>query len=218
MPEHPDLLLWVDLETTGSDEEFDEILEAAFIITNKDLVELGSFERVYSARIASVQGMIDRVHEMHVVSRLLEEVYGATRNAHESESDILEWLRNFGKDQQFALAGSGVSHFDRRFMNVAWPRLVKKLTYWTYDVGVVRRVLRDLVGMDIPDLNDQKPHRAMADLRLHLAEMKSYRDQIKDLVDFKKGEFESIGETHWNRFYTQSHPGKQEDCDNCKMR
>lgn len=176
-----DLILWVDLETTGTDVQTDDVLEVGMIVTDQELRVISEFHRVtrLMRRELLMDGVVRRMHER---SGLMEEVLNARQYSDQLEPEILDWFRTMGKDLQFALAGSGVSHFDRKFIARDWPRVNKRLRYWAYDVGVVRRFLRDICGIYIPDVEATKPHRAMADIAMHLQEMIEYRALITEAV------------------------------------
>ncbi len=181
MPE--DLLLWVDLETTGSEvEKGDEIIEFAAILTTLDLDELSSHETVIMPRALGLGRMmlhpvVRRMHETNgLLEELLENDYPFVGQA---ERFILQWLDlEFSKmteKPKLVLAGSGVAHFDRKFIDKYMPQLARRLRYYTLDIGVVRRAHRWWLGEDLSTANDGKTHRAMDDIRCHLAEAREFK-------------------------------------------
>jgi oligoribonuclease len=115
------------------------------------------------------------VREMHMSNGLLDDIekYG------EPITDVEEYLTlalsHEGEPGDFILAGSGVSHFDRRFIEAQMPQLAKWLRYYNIDVGVLRRTL-ELCGRDDLLLPKQdKTHRALDDALLHLEELRFVR-------------------------------------------
>jgi oligoribonuclease (3'-5' exoribonuclease) len=104
---------------------------------------------------------------MHVKNGLLNDLdYGFTRD--EVDRDIAAWLPS-GTDH-IPFGGSGVLHFDRKFIDKYLPRLGKRITYWAYDVGPIRRTA-SRVGY--PWLSqDAKTHRALDDARFHAEEFR----------------------------------------------
>ena len=170
----------IDLETTGTDENAGSILEVGVIIAGPDLVLLDAASWLVHPNPDDLANMAPKVVEMHRTSQLLADLE-AGDDVHLLE-DVDLWLSalldKFTVDGRIALAGSGVGHFDSRWLRRHLPHASKRLTYWAYDVGVVRRFLRDLCGWDIEPLNDAKPHRALDDAVLHLAEMRTYRDVL----------------------------------------
>ena len=170
----------IDLETTGTDENAGSILEVGVIVVGPDLVVLDVAAWLVHPYPDHLANMDPVVVEMHRTSQLLAELE-AGDNVHlleDVDRELAALLDRFTVDGRVALAGSGVGHFDSRWLRRHLPNASKRLTYWTIDVGVVRRFLRDLCGWDVPPLNDEKPHRALDDALLHLAEMRAFRDVL----------------------------------------
>lgn len=169
-------LLWVDLETTGSDLETSRIIEAAVIITDYDLNELEEFSSVIGN-----PGMINLitdpyVKKMHTENGLIDDLNsGKGITEYAFETTVVSALEaNNIKAHQIALAGSGVGHFDRRFLARDMPGLSSYLKYFVIDVGVMRRAIQ-MAGQ--PDLwldQSEKTHRALDDVRFHLKEMRHF--------------------------------------------
>lgn len=178
----PKYLVWLDLETTGTDEKLDCILEVGTILTTPDLRVVDSGESVIVPEATGIERLManDYVLKMHTDSGLLGDTRsGLANNYLDAQADMVEWLGNYGEPHDFMLAGSGVGHFDRRFIRTWWPDLDSWFQYPVMDVGVIRRFLQlNGLGGAVPELNEQKPHRAMADIRLHLQEAQQYRDLL----------------------------------------
>jgi len=181
-----EFLLWTDLETSGTDENRDKILEIACIVTSTGLEELGAYEAViwpdgWEDAAGSPPASLDidpYVMKMHTDSHLWEDCAQSGVSVRAAEAELIRWLGLVGKRHEFVLAGSGVSHFDRRFLAAQMPDLTGWLRYYSIDVGVLRRTL-GLIGRDdlvrpAPD----KPHRAMADVRIHLDELRQMKQAL----------------------------------------
>lgn len=175
-----DTLLWLDLETTGSDESKDSIIEVGCILTTHDLMPLGEFTAVVAPEAEGYGRMMlnATVRKMHDGNGLLWELSeGHGRRPHEVTKDLLAWLVGCGaKEGHTVLAGSGVGHFDRRFIARFMPQLDPFLRYWVIDIGVIRRAHEMWVGTTVSSANDGKTHRALDDIRCHLAEAQAFRD------------------------------------------
>jgi oligoribonuclease len=194
-------LLWVDLETTGSEEDKDDIIEIGATMTDFD------FERVdyragrdFSMVIEPSEYALGRlmkngiVRQMHNENGLLEDCVGdPTRKKciEEAEAELINWMslavnsrkqRGSAEKYKYMLAGSGVGHFDRRFINQHMPRLARLLTFAPLDVGMIRRFLK-ISGVDpsFADNTHEKNHRALDDVLLHLEEARAYRDRFSKL-------------------------------------
>jgi len=179
-------ILWLDLETTGT-RAMDEILEIGMVVTDIEFNTIAEFEKVYYTRM-SVMDIKPEVLEMHAANGLWKDIATkAEKPAPAGEDDILDFIDwHFGKDLA-PLAGSGVSHFDRRFIKAWWPRFDKHLTHWHYDIGVVRRFLQlwsMLPATNIPDM-PERPHRALADVYQIIDEAKRYRQMVAHTDIFK---------------------------------
>jgi oligoribonuclease (3'-5' exoribonuclease) len=183
MPAHKiDHLLWLDLETDGSDEHENNIIEVGVVLTD---VAGDEIMCEYSAIVSpnhewAYRDMIPVIREMHTENGLLEMIAsGAGQQLHDVEQTVLELLRVAGvKPHRVAMAGSGVSHFDARFIKAQMPRLSKQFVYWQLDMGHIRRFL-DFSGFAYvirpEDDGNAKPHRALEDALLHLSEYRSYQ-------------------------------------------
>lgn len=177
-----DALLWVDLETTGSNEKKDCIIEVGAILTDPKLHTLWEFERVVSPKPLGLGRLLQNpvVKEMHERNGLLERILGGFANAaaHVVEQELLYKLNEY-QPRTVLLAGSGVGHFDRRFIKAEMGRLDNFLHYACLDVGSIRRLCQftDVKTVDLP--NDRKTHRALDDIRLHVAEARMFADMLK---------------------------------------
>jgi oligoribonuclease len=174
-------LLWTDLECTGSDEEDDEIIEIGCVLTDFTLDELDSWTSVVKPSAAALGRMMqnDVVREMHEKNGLLDDVLRQKNpRIHEVTRQLLTWLDNWGiANGDLVIAGSGVGHFDMRFLRKYMPQLVPgKCKYWCIDIGVVRRAWDMWVGTDVSAANDRKTHRALDDAYCHLDEARAFRD------------------------------------------
>lgn len=178
-------LLWIDLETTGTNENLDSIIEVAAILTTPDLeVELGQFEAVMQPPEISWQRLLDNeyVLAMHKANGLYDLIEQGQSEVWPHigmvEDEMMDWLAVHQiRAHRVALAGSGVAHFDRRFIQAWMPNLDNHLRYWSIDVGVLRRSWTMWTDSPLPSsgLDEAKTHRAMDDVRLHLEEARAFR-------------------------------------------
>lgn len=198
-PKSP-FILWLDTETTGSDDDTN-IIEIGLILTDRELNEIAATEYLCQNGMSEIKlHQIDpTVVEMHAKNGLWRDLLDTFRpgrpprlqNHDTLDRTVLAWLANMfeqhtpdlGATPRINLygptpyAGSGVGHFDSHLIRRNLPKFAAQLTYWPYDVGPLRRFIR-LAGFEnlIPKSAEpgDKPHRALADTRLHLAEAKHY--------------------------------------------
>ena len=194
-----DLILFLDLETTGSDEDLDEIIEVGIVMLDaKTLEEIDSFTEVIAPNDNAYLRMEDEdvVRKMHEVNGLAELIRKDRREnmflkgANAVDLEITDWLRkHVGNDNtQIPYGGSGVAHFDRRFIKKYLPKFDKMITHWAHDVGTIRRsfVKAGLQTADnfLEKTGQAKDHRALQDARVHADEFRLYQRY------FKTGSFE----------------------------
>jgi oligoribonuclease len=177
MRENPKHLAWIDLETTGSHIS-SEILEVGLAITDAT-PELGILDQqswtVYPAEDAKLLSMDEVVTNMHIKSGLLGDLLTMKYpkfSIKQADRAVWEALKPYLENGKIPLAGSGVAHFDMRFIEKYMPETFRVLNYAPYDVGSMRRWFR-LAGIQ-NDIDDGKTHRALDDVLTHAKEAREY--------------------------------------------
>lgn len=178
MPHQKDRILWLDLETTGSGPDSD-ILEVGVVLTDgsSELKPIACFTAVLRPRDANrLLDMDQVVADMHLGNDLIKDLFATGgEDLRMVEDALLKFLGDHAPGgEQIPLAGSGVSHFDRQFIRRDWPRLDKRLTYWAYDVGVLRRTFEIINLRQTVVSKDDLQHRALSDALDHAQEMREY--------------------------------------------
>lgn len=177
-----DLIFWIDLETTGSSDAEHIVEIGAAFTTATDFSVLSTFSQVIKP---SMNGW-DRLEanefvlNMHKKSGLYEDMKSSTVTLNEASTLLMDWFHGVaGTTEHVPLAGSGVSHFDRKYIRRDLPELDSRLTYWAYDVGVLRRTFQ-LVGAPTYIAGDvyEPKHRGLDDVRMHIDEFKFYTGLI----------------------------------------
>lgn len=188
-------MLWTDLETTGTKEELDCIIEIGAILTDFEFNPIGDeFTIVVDPDEFALGRMMKTpaVLNMHMKNGLLQDILdGAGTSIENAQKEMLRWMDNTINSKtrkgpvnkfKFMLAGSGVGHFDKRFIKEELPQVNKLLTFPILDVGMVRRFLRFSGVEPSQQPNDQKNHRALDDIRLHLEEARMYRELFRQYL------------------------------------
>ncbi len=173
-------MVWLDIETTGSNEEDGWILEVGMAVTEPvaPFAILGTIDVVIKPDDPQWSlSMNTVVTEMHETNGLRAEVEERGIDTALAEERLVTFLHGFNK--KFRLAGSGVGHFDRRWLKALMPTLERMFDYAPMDVGDVRRLLLDYAQR--PDLvpavksfGDTKKHRGLDDALAHLIEFRHY--------------------------------------------
>lgn len=190
-----DFILFLDLETTGNkageDEDgyWDEILEVGLVLIRAD--DLSEVERK-SWIVRPSMNALNRLADNDVVWKMHQEngLYDDLRwgsSIEDVDSSVEAFIKALvpGNDH-IPYGGSGVAHFDRKYIAKWMPRLNKRITYWAYDVGNVRRINELAGGKWLPDA---KTHRALDDALYHVEELRhavqllDYAGRYQDLND-----------------------------------
>lgn len=189
MIENPEHLAWIDLETTGSRVQNEEILEVGLAITNAnlDIIECASWV-VYPDDNTRLLRMDPIVVDMHIKNDLLRTILKTKPSDRLSIEKVdIEVKKVMSKylpsNNKMPLAGSGVAHFDLRFIEKWMPVTMRHLNYAPYDVGSMRRWFR-LAGLT-NDIDDSKTHRALDDVMTHIEEARMYMDILRKVNERK---------------------------------
>jgi len=181
---------WIDLETTGTDEHHGSIVEIGAIITGPDLSEIESVSLLVQPDPDHWHDMVNVARGMHERSGLAADIEeamdfpdgGNALPVDDADRILRGVLDRHSIRGQVILAGSGVSHFDHRWIRLHLPRSATKLTWWAWDVGNVRRFLASIDPSLPRPLTGPKAHRGVADARDHLSEWVHYRTMIRDAI------------------------------------
>lgn len=180
------LLAWMDVESTG-DEPDALVLESSLIITDPVWpFNERSRTQVIVRPPVPFAGRIrkEEVLEMHARNGLLADVYDRGITYDEAVEILVAALAQHGRPHDFAIAGSGVGHFDLGILNREMPKVAKWLRYYPVDVGAFRRCLVAF-GVDWrrpEQASIEKAHRSMADILDHLDETRWYGQKLRDLL------------------------------------
>lgn len=165
------MLLWCDLETTGTNPDQDQILEFAGILTGEDLEPIRAFEWVI--RPDGDLKMCSLVAAMHAKNGLLVEAHESNKHVTWVEQQILAELDAGGaKAAEVTIAGATI-HFDKSFLRVHMPTLHARLHYRTFDVSTLKAAASMWIAKMPKTLDDR--HRAMTDVQAALGMARAFR-------------------------------------------
>ena len=174
-----DRIVWIDCEMTGLSLEADALIEVAALVTDYELNQLGDgVDIVIRPPAAALEQMDPFVRDMHTTSGLLAELDGGTTMAAAQErvlAYIKEWVP---EPRKAALAGNSVGT-DRAFIGRDMPELESWLHYRIIDVSSIKELARRWY----PRAYFNAPvkcggHRALADIRESIAELRYYRAAV----------------------------------------
>jgi oligoribonuclease len=172
-----DKLVWIDCEMTGLRLDSDKLIEIAALVTDGDLNILGEgVDVVIHADDAALAAMPDVVQKMHASSGLTDEVRRSTVSLAEAEKQVLDYLRrHISTAGTVPLAGNSIAT-DRGFISRDMPDLDAYLHYRMVDVSSIKELCRRWY----PKIYFGQPekglaHRALADIRESIRELRYYR-------------------------------------------
>ena len=174
-----DRMVWIDCEMTGLSLAHDALIEVAALVTDSELNVLGEgVDIVIRPPDEALATMPDIVREMHTASGLLEELPGGVTLG-EAEKLVLDYVREHVSEPRKApLCGNSVST-DRGFLARDMAALEQHLHYRIVDVSSIKELARrwyPRAYFNSPEKNGN--HRALADIRESIAELRYYREAI----------------------------------------
>ncbi|WP_344321318.1 oligoribonuclease [Streptomyces macrosporus] len=174
-----DRLVWIDCEMTGLSLSQDALIEVAALVTDSELNVLGDgVDIVIRPPAEALETMPDVVREMHTASGLLDELEGGT-TLEDAERRVLEYIGKYVPEPGRApLCGNSVGT-DRGFLMRDMPTLERYLHYRIVDVSSIKELARrwyPKAYFNSPEKSGN--HRALADIRESIAELRYYREAV----------------------------------------
>jgi oligoribonuclease len=173
-------LVWIDLEMTGLDPDRERIVEIAVIITDGQLERLEEGPDLVLGVDEEVLAAMDPfVVQMHDGSGLIDKIRASDLTVAQAEEQVLAFVRRHVPEPGTApLAGNSV-HADRAFLRKYMPRIEEYVHYRNVDVSTVKELARRWH----PQALERAPrkaggHRALADIRESIEEMRYWRSAV----------------------------------------
>jgi oligoribonuclease len=171
-------LVWIDLEMTGLNPDFDRIIEIATVITDYDLevVAEGPVLAIHQNE-ETLAGMDSWNQRTHRDSGLIERVRKSKIDEHQAEQLTEEFVQEYVAERESPLCGNTICQ-DRRFLFRYMPQLESWLHYRNLDVST----LKELASYWRPELSTgfrkKACHRALEDILESIEELRYYRDRF----------------------------------------
>jgi oligoribonuclease len=192
--------LFGDIETGGLNGRLDNgvlgmeyypILELAFILTDKDLNQIGEPLRVVVHHgDEAIATCSEWALDTHTSSRLIDEVRSSTVSLEQAELMVIDWLKGLGvtkydgkTKQGIVFAGNSIM-FDRSYIMCQMPMLHDFMHYRQLDVSAIALAARAWN----PELERKAvsvklyAHEALADIRESIEELRVYK-QVLGVLD-----------------------------------
>ena len=174
-----DRIVWIDCEMTGLSLTTDALIEVAALVTDFELNQLGDgIDLVIKPPAEALEQMVEFVRDMHTSSGLLDELAAGITMA-EAEQQVLGYIREWVPDAAKAPLGGNTVGTDRAFLARDMPELEAHLHYRIIDVSSIK----ELSHRWYPRAYYNSPtkvggHRALADIRESIAELRYYREAV----------------------------------------
>ena len=164
---------------TGLDLAADALVEVAALVTDSQLNVLGEgVDLVIRPPQEAIDQMNEVVRTMHTTSGLIEELAAGT-TLEDAQEQVMAYIREYVPSPRKApLAGNSVGT-DRGFIARDLPVLDEHLHYRIIDVSSIKELARRWFPRAY--FNSPKKaggHRALADIRESIAELRYYREAV----------------------------------------
>ena len=174
-----DRLVWIDCEMTGLDIERDALIEIACLVTDAQLNLLDEgIDLIIKPPAEALEQMDPFVRDMHTTSGLITE-FDAGVTLQQAEHIVLDYIRTFVPEPRKAPLGGNTVATDRGFLARDMPDLEAYLHYRIIDVSSIKELSRrwyPRVYFNAPKKSGG--HRALADIRESIAELRYYRQAV----------------------------------------
>lgn len=167
-------LAWLDLEMTGLDAQRDVIIQAALIITDRELQPLEEIVCDIWQPDEALAMMTPYVRDMHDKTGLSTRLRASKTDIGQAERMLLERIAGWC-EYPAVLCGNSIGQ-DRRFVDRWMPGLAGYLHYRMIDVTALKLLAKlwydDSALYDKPS---EGAHDALVDIRNSIAELAHYR-------------------------------------------
>ena len=178
------MLVWIDLEMTGLNPNYDHILEIASLITTNELDHVADGPNLVIHQPEKYLNIMkEPVISMHQVNGLTDEVRKSKISLEEAASQTLSFIKEYLREPYSSPLCGNTVWTDRNFLSSYMPEVDKYLHYRCLDVSTLKELMKRWmpeVAKTIPV--KPKNHRALEDIRTSVKELSHYKEHLFDLV------------------------------------
>lgn len=178
-------LVWIDLEMTGLDAQSDVIIQAALIVTDKNLEPLEELVVDVWQPAIELEKMTPFVRDMHTTTGLLQRVSESKTDLGKAERMLLQRVAGWCP-LGAPICGNSIGQ-DKRFIDRYMPGLAGYLSYRVIDVSSLKLLAKLWYGEQAVFVKPEEgAHDALVDIRNSISELRHYRRLLfKDKEDLK---------------------------------
>ncbi|MDM8567201.1 oligoribonuclease [Candidatus Halobeggiatoa sp. HSG11] len=177
MPQNSNNLIWIDLEMTGLDPNYDTIIEIATVVTDAHLnvIEAGPVMAIHQND--EVLAIMDEWNtEHHGQSGLTERVRQSNISIKTAEELTLAFLHQHVPLNTSPMCGNTVCQ-DRRFLYNYMPKLEQFFHYRHIDVSTFKELVKRWLPT-LPEFEKESKHLAIHDIYDSIEELTYYREHF----------------------------------------
>jgi len=192
MAADPSNLIWIDLEMTGLDTQFDRIIEIATIVTDGDLNILAEGPVIAINQPDEIMSGMDEWNtNQHRESGLTERVKNSDCDERAAEGLTLAFLEQHVPVGASPICGNSICQ-DRRFLARCMPSLEAFFHYRNLDVSTLKELAKRWAPKVADGVIKNGKHLAMEDIRDSINELRHYRETFLNLPAVGKGKGKSV--------------------------
>ncbi len=171
-------LIWIDLEMTGLNHRYDQIIEIATVVTDAELnvLEEGPVLAIQT-EAHYLDGMDEWCTTHHGRSGLTKRVQESRVSMVEAEQATLTFLKTYLSKFKSPMCGNSICQ-DRRFMIEQMPELEAFFHYRNLDVSTLKELAKRWAPKVYSAHKKQGAHLALDDIYESIDELKHYRKYL----------------------------------------